>query len=70
VTSLAIVAGAKVWIVLAAGLTVWSAAVLLSRGALFGPRAIVRWLLGAWSPRIMVLAIWGLAGWHIFCQRP
>jgi hypothetical protein len=69
-TTMAIVAGAKVWIVILVCGVLWLAAVLLSRGALLGPRAIAHWLLGAWLPRIVVLSFWGAAGWHIFCQRP
>ena len=66
----AIVAGATVWLVLAGLLVAWGAVVLLARGRLLGPRAIVRRLLSAWFPRIALLAIWGVAGWHVFCQRP
>jgi hypothetical protein len=68
--SLALVAGAAVWLVIAAGAGGWFAVVALSRGLLIGPRRIMRWLLSAWLPRIVLLAVWGAAGWHIFCQRP
>jgi hypothetical protein len=69
-TSLAVVAGAAVWLVILTGTVVWLAVVALARGVFFGPGRIVRWLLNSWLSRIMVLAVWGLAGWHVFCQRP
>jgi hypothetical protein len=69
-TSLGLVAGAQVWLAVGSCLVLWCAIVALSRGALFGPRRIVCWLLGAWLPRVAMLTFWGVAGWHIFCQRP
>jgi hypothetical protein len=66
----ALVAGATVWLVLLGATAVWLVAVAVTRGALFGPRAIVRWLLSCWFSRLAALAVWGVAGWHIFCQRP
>jgi hypothetical protein len=65
-----IVFGAGVWLVIVVGTVVWLAVVVLGRADRFGPRAIVRWFLSAWVPRIMILTFWGAAGWHIFCQRP
>jgi hypothetical protein len=69
-TTWAIVTGSKVWIVILACAVVWLAVVVLSRGLLLGPRRIAHWLLSAWLPRILILSMWGIAGWHIFCQRP
>ena len=68
--TLAIVAGATVWLVLLAGIAVWSAVLVRNRELLLGSRLIVRWFLSSWMPRIALLAFWAIAGWHIFCQRP
>jgi hypothetical protein len=64
------VPGAAVWLAVAVSGTVWLVALVLSRGALVGPRRVVRWLVGSWLPRVAVLAAWAAAGWHVFCQRP
>ena len=66
----AVVIGTVVWVALAGGVVVWLAVLALSAGRLVGPRRVVRWLLGSWLSRGMILAAWGAAGWHIFCQRP
>ena len=68
--TLAIIAGATVWLVLLAGIAVWSAVLARNRELLLGSRLIVRWLLSSWLPRIALLAFWAISGWHIFCQRP
>jgi hypothetical protein len=67
---LAIVAGATVWLVLLAIAAVWSAVLVRNRQLWLGSRLIVRWLLSSWLTRIALLTFWGIAGWHIFCQRP
>jgi hypothetical protein len=66
----AIVPGAIVWLALAGSTVAWLVAVALSGGRLVGPRRVVRWFLGSWLSRGMILAAWAAAGWHIFCQRP
>jgi hypothetical protein len=66
----AVVAGTVVWVALAAGAAVWLAVLALSAGRFIGPRRVVRWFLGSWLSRGIVLVAWGAAGWHIFCQRP
>jgi hypothetical protein len=66
----AVVAGATVWLILLGLSLVWLLVLSVRRGRLFGPRAIVRWLLASWPSRVAVLALWGIAGWHVFCQRP
>jgi hypothetical protein len=68
--TLAIVAGAAVWLVLLAGVAVWSAVLVHKRELWLGSRLIVRWLLSSWMSRIALLTFWAVAGWHIFCQRP
>jgi hypothetical protein len=67
---LALVEGTVVWLGLVACGTIWLAALLVARGALIGPRRVMRWFLRSWLSRLTVLAAWGVAGWHIFCQRP
>jgi hypothetical protein len=67
------------WLALVPGEVVWSAlaaavaglAVVTSRArTLVGPVAVFRWLLGSWAGRVIALAAWAGAGWHLFCQRP
>jgi hypothetical protein len=70
VTPLAIVPGTVVWLVLAGVALVWLAVLGLGAGALLGPRRLLPWLLGSWLSRGLVIAAWGAAGWHVFCQRP
>jgi hypothetical protein len=62
--------GAVVWLVLAGGVVSWSAVLALTSWARVGLRPVARWLLGSWLPRLVLLAAWGAAGWHVFCQRP
>ncbi len=69
-TLLAIVPGALVWAALAGASAAWLAVVLLASPKLIGPRRVLRWLLASWLSRFMIVAAWGAAGWHIFCQRP
>jgi hypothetical protein len=65
-----VVPGTVVWLALAGSAVVWLAAVALSAGRLVGPRQVVRWFLASWLSRGVILAAWGIAGWHVFCQRP
>jgi hypothetical protein len=65
-----VVPGTAVWVALGAGVAVWLAVLALSAGRFVGPRGVMRWLLGSWLSRGIVLAAWGAAGWHVFCQRP
>ena len=62
--------GAIVWLALAGSAVAWFVAVALSGRRLLGPRRVLRWLLGSWLSRAMILVAWAAAGWHIFCQRP
>ncbi len=68
--TLAIVAGATVWLILLAGIALWSAVLARHRELWLGSRLVVRWLLSSWLSRIAILTLWAVAGWHIFCQRP
>jgi hypothetical protein len=65
-----IVPGAVVWLVLAGSVVVWLSILALSTGRLVGPRRVMHWVLGSWLSRGVLLAAWGAAGWHVFCQRP
>jgi hypothetical protein len=64
------VLGAVVWLALAAAFVLWGAAVVVAQGAVLRPRSLLQWLLSAWTPRIVLLSFWAIAGWHVFCQRP
>jgi hypothetical protein len=65
-----IVPGAIVWLLLAAGTVAWLAILTFTSATFIGARRVVRWLVASWLPRFVMLAAWGAAGWHIFCQRP
>jgi hypothetical protein len=62
--------GTIVWLVLAAMLVSWLTVLAVTSGRFAGPRRVLRWLIGSWLSRCVILAAWGAAGWHIFCQRP
>jgi hypothetical protein len=66
----ALMVGTTVWLVLLGLAAIWLLVLVVYRPALSGPRAIARWLLSSWPSRLTVLALWGIAGWHVFCQRP
>jgi hypothetical protein len=65
-----IAAGAMVWSTLVAVVLIWLGLVTASGGRLMGPIRVMRWILGSWLSRLLILVAWGAAGWHIFCQRP
>jgi hypothetical protein len=66
-----VTAGDAVWLGLGVLTAAWVVATVVA-----GPRRLPgigragRWLVGAWAPRLVSLAAWSLAGWHLFCQRP
>ena len=70
-TVTALVVGAVVWSGLAAALVLW-----LVVTTAVGPRRlptildVARWFLRCWLGRLLLLAAWAGAGWHLFCQRP
>ncbi len=55
----AVVPGTVVWVALAGSVVVWLGVLALSAGRLVGPRRVVRWFLGSWLSRGMILAAWG-----------
>ncbi len=65
-----IVPGAVVWLALATATLMWLGLVARAPGRFIGPARVVRWTLGSWLSRLVILLAWGGAGWHIFCQRP
>lgn len=68
---LAVAPGTVVWSVIAFVAVVWF---VVTQAA--GPRRlpgivdVVRFFLRSWLGRFLALAMWGYAGWHLFCQRP
>lgn len=61
--------GAVVWTVIGAGWLAWTG-LTTAVDRLPGPASVVRAFLGSWTGRLIALAAWGGAGWHLFCQRP
>jgi hypothetical protein len=61
--------GAVVWTVIGAGWLVWLVVTLLVR-QLPGIGSVVHAVLGSWLGRVIALAAWAEAGWHVFGQRP
>ncbi len=68
---IAVAAGTAVWAILAGVLVLWVAVTFVA-----GPKRlpgivdVVRWFLQCWFGRLLALAAWAGAGWHLFCQRP
>lgn len=71
--------GAAVWLALALALLGWLVVTgLPSLGSrrrlgshrLPGIAAVVHWWLESWLGRIVLLALWAEAGFHVFGQRP
>ncbi len=67
----AVVVGGVVWAVLAAAVVGWLVFTQVAGGRrLPGVSDVVRWFLRCWLGRLLLLAGWAGAGWHVFCQRP
>jgi len=67
----AVVAGNVVWAVLAGALVAWVVVTQMIGGErLPGITAVLSWWLQSWLGRLLLLAAWAEAGWHLFCQRP
>ncbi len=61
--------GAVVWIAIGGAWAAWLVTTTLVR-RLPGVDSVVRSFLGSWLGRIVALAAWAEAGWHLFGQRP
>lgn len=68
-TALAVVPGGVVWITLGVTGLVW-VVVSATVPGLPTPAAVARWAVSSWAGRLIVLALWAEAGWHLFAQRP
>jgi hypothetical protein len=67
----AVVAGSVVWAVLAGALAAWIVVTeVVSDPRLPDITAVLSWWLRCWLGRLLLLATWAGAGWHLFCQRP
>ncbi len=65
------VIGAVVWSVIASVALGWFVVTeLAGRRRLPSVRDVFGWFLQCWLGRILILAAWAGAGWHVFCQRP
>lgn len=62
-------AGGVVWVAIGAAWSVWLVVTRLVR-PLPGVESVVRAFLGSWLGRMVALAAWAEAGWHLFGQRP
>lgn len=63
--------GSVVWLALAAALASWAilaGTVLRRRVPTLGD--VVRWWLESWVGRLVLLALWAEAGFHVLTQRP
>jgi hypothetical protein len=66
-----VTAGDVVWLVLAAGaVTLIGLTTALGPARVPGLAQVVGWFLRSWLGRLVALAAWAGAGWHLFCQRP
>jgi len=61
--------GGLVWAVIGAGWVVWLVVTRLVR-PLPGIDSVAHAFLGSWIGRVIALAAWAEAGWHLFGQRP
>ncbi len=61
--------GAVVWTAIGGAWLAWLAVTRTVR-PLPGIASVVRAFLGSWLGRIVALAAWAEAGWHLFGQRP
>lgn len=61
--------GELVWAAIAAMLIIWIVVTFLidQIPSIF---SVLRWFLNCWIGRLFLLAAWGEAGWHMFCQHP
>ncbi len=67
----ALVEGDALWLGLAVAVLAWVVATTLAGPSrLPGLRGIARWICSCWLSRLLALAAWSGAGWHLFCQRP
>jgi hypothetical protein len=65
----AVIPGDAVWAALAVAAGTWLVASWRTPSVV-GPDGVARWLVGSWAGRLIALAAWAGAGWHLFCQRP
>jgi hypothetical protein len=61
--------GAVVWAVIGAGWAAWLVVTCVVR-RLPGIGSVVHAICGSWLGRLLALAAWAEAGWHLFGQRP
>ncbi len=61
--------GSIVWVLIGAGWGGWLVATKLVR-PLPWIDSVAHAFLGSWPGRLLALAIWAEAGWHLFGQRP
>lgn len=67
----AVVAGNVVWAVLAGALVAWVVVTQVVGDPRLPPiTSVLAWWLRCWLGRLLLLAAWAGAGWHLFCQRP
>lgn len=62
--------GAAVWIVIAAALAGLLVTTAVHRRRLPTVVDMVHWWLESWWGRLLMLAFWAAAGFHVFTQHP
>lgn len=65
------VAGAGVWLVIGVAVASFLVATLaIGRRRLPGVLDVAHVFVQCWAGRLLLLALWAEAGWHLFTQRP
>ena len=62
--------GGALWLLLASAFVLWTVRTGASHRRLVSLPALLRSWLGSRAGRVLLLAAWAEAGWHLLCQRP
>lgn len=63
--------GAAIWLAIgAAALALTGVTAVLRAARPASLPAVLGWFLRCWGGRVLLLALWAEAGFHLLCQRP
>lgn len=62
--------GSVVWVVAGSALVVWLAVTFVFGRRLPTIAGVVHFWLDSWAGRLVMLACWAAAGYHVLAQRP